>query len=237
MGYKVQIPKGESIIVPEAIQKEPLRDINGNVVGYDHINHVYYNDEIIPDEKVSPVIKELLEDNDENNVRAKRLRDRLVAVDENGERLDLKRRLGIPFEGYDDMDEDEIVAALHFLPGQTVQAVKDYEATKENRYKITSFNAGTRDNNFERVVGDPVKSSQRQDAEEKSATSELVTREVDVDAGTVVEGEGLQASDALTHEQAVQKKNQARGKDRTGTENRPRSRQRNNNQTSSSDGE
>jgi len=203
MGYKVVLENDGSIVVPEALNKEPLRDMNGNEVGYDHLNHTYYNGEIIPNEKISPVVIEKLKSTDENDKAAQRLQKVLVEVDENGESLDLKRRLGVPFEGYDDMEEDDIVAALHFLPGEAVQAVKDYEATRETpRYKVTSFNVGRRDNNFERVAGDPVRSSVRQDAAEGKASAALVTREVGED--TVQVGEGLQASDALTHEEAVQ---------------------------------
>lgn len=192
MPYKVTIDPTESLQVPEAINSKPLVDMNGNEVGYDQIMRTYYNGEVIEDNKVSPSLREILENADESNPAYRHLKGKLEKVGDDPS-LNLAQRLGLPFEGYSDMSEEDIVAALHFLPGETVQVVKEYESTLgEGREKILRFNAGTRDNNFERLEGDVVRSGDRQDLTPKAAGL-AVTREVGPD--TVVEGEGYTGSD------------------------------------------
>src|SRR5688572_23991713 len=129
MAYKVLV---DELQVLEAIGE--FHDPNDNFVGYDHVANLWFKDEVIPDNKVSPVIKEAIED--EDNPLHDYYEDKLEAVGGSKEQLDLARRLGLPFDDYDSLEEDDVIAAFRVLSGPVIAAVKEYEAAHEGRERI-----------------------------------------------------------------------------------------------------
>ena len=98
-------------------------------------------------------------------------------------------RLGSPFAGYDDMDEDDVLKAMRHLPSAAINRVKDYEAQRdEPRERIAQYNIGYGESPVDRQEGRL--SGDVQDADENKAVRELSTREIPED-GPVVPGEGI----------------------------------------------
>jgi hypothetical protein len=174
--YKVNV---EALLVPKAIAE--LDDGNGNIT-YEHKNVTYYYGEAVPRDEISPEILDALDEADENNKLYQSLRDKLVP----GEGSDaLSVRLGVPFAGYDDLDEDEVINLFRVAPGATVAVAKEYEARNQNRPKVLAYNVGTREGVTDRLDGNL--SSERDDPAEKP-TADIVTREVSGNQVTVAAG-------------------------------------------------
>lgn len=174
-----------ALLVPKAIAE--LDDGTGNI-RYEHQNVTYYATETVPREEISPEILAALDEADENNRIYAVLKDKLV---EGAGNSVLETRLGTPFAGYDDLDEDQIIELFRVLPGETVAVAKEYEARNKGRAKVLSYNSGTREGATDRLEGNL--SADRDDPEVKPV-SERVTREVD--GNKVVLGDpGLGAGD------------------------------------------
>lgn len=63
MPYLVTCPPGESVSVLKAVGERVTDE--GKVVGYEHLNFVRYRADILDDEDVSPVMRDLLEQPEE----------------------------------------------------------------------------------------------------------------------------------------------------------------------------
>lgn len=175
-----------------------LKNKEGEVTGRQlGLGKTYYKGEVIPDDALGQVYKDILEDEDAESHEY--LKARLKKVDAKSSE-DAAKRLGLPFEGYDDMDEDEVVAAMRHLPSGLIQRIKQYEEEHgEGRPKITGYIIGfgtDPDARQEGRVGAEPVSDEDHDAEGK-ATAKLTTRSVpgvDDDApdeGIVQHGEGF----------------------------------------------
>lgn len=148
---------------------------------------IWFKGEVIPENEISPLYREALEDEDHpmHAAVSKRLKKSGDEAREN-----TSQRLGVPFAGFDDMSEDELLDALRSLPSATIQVVKQYEAQNQNRERIVSFNLGFGESIRDREegrVGSDLDEDGRDDSDK--AVAELTTREVGED--TVQHGEGI----------------------------------------------
>lgn len=180
MGYKVLV---DELTVHSTIAK--LVQPDGSVVYQNGLGQTYYRDEVIPDDKVAEDWREALESGEGS------LADGLSKVlEQTGEESSsAAARLGAPFDGYDDMEEDDVLSAMANLPSAAVNRVKSYEAERDDpRERIVNYNIGYGespvDRQESRVGSDP------QDPDENKASAKIHTREVPED-GPVVPGEGV----------------------------------------------
>lgn len=137
---------------------------------------------IVSSADLSPILLEALEDEDHPSYdyATKVLRE--VSDDPNEETF------GEPIAGYDDLDEEQILAVLGVLPSAQAQAVKAYEASHENRSIIVNYSIGFGESPEARQTG--VVSSDLDDTDESKAAAQIRTREV-VDDDIVEPGEGV----------------------------------------------
>lgn len=187
MGYEVLV---EEYTAHRDVRE--LKDKEGNVTGRQlGLGKVYYRGEVIPDNALGQVYKDALDDdeNDSNEWLSKRIKK--VSGDASE---DPKKRLGLPFTDYDDMDEDDVVAAMRHLPSGLIQRIKQYEEEHgEGREKIVGYIIGfgsDPDARQEGRVGSMVaEDDDREEAPEDKATAKLTTRDVP-EEGNVTHGEG-----------------------------------------------
>lgn len=146
---------------------------------------VYFRGDIIPASEISPATLDALEDEDHpsHEYVAKRLK---KSGDDPREALDA--RVGAPFAGYDEMDEEEVVTAMRNLPSAAITRIKEYEVAHENREEIVGFNIGFKESPIARQTGKV--SSQHQDAADDKTVADITTREVP-EEGVVQPGEGI----------------------------------------------
>lgn len=183
---------GYEVLVPELTVHRKVGDltdpITGRVIGYQQgQGKTYYKDEVIPAYAVSPAMIEALEDEDHESHEAVSKRIREVSSEP---KSNTAKRLGLPFAGYDDMDEDEVLAAMRNLPSSAIQAVKAYESSEEGegRERILTYNLGFGESPIDRQEGRV--SGDHQDGDEDKAVARLKTREVP-EEGLVEPGEGI----------------------------------------------
>lgn len=150
---------------------------------------VYLKGEVIPASDISPATIEALEDEDHPSHAYVARQIRAVSDEPH---LDTARRLGVPFDGYSDMDEEDILAALQVLPSATVSAVKQYEAEQDDpRERIVHFSVGFGQDPLARQegrVGSELDEEGRDESDKPVA--DLTTREVP-EEGTVQIGDGI----------------------------------------------
>lgn len=163
--------------------------ITGRLLGIQQgSGKVYFKDELIPESAVSPLIVEALEDEDHpsHEYLAARLEKTSGDASQN-----TALRLGVPFAGYDDMDEEEVLAALVNLPSATIAAVKRYESENENRERIAQYNVGFGESPTDRQEGRKGSDLDEEGSgNEEKAVSDLTTREVP-EEGLVQVGDGI----------------------------------------------
>jgi len=169
---------------------ELIDPITGRSLGIQQgAGRVYLKGEVVPASEVSPLMIEALEDEDHPGHEAAAKRIKKVSDDP---RENVELRLGVPFAGYDEMDEDEILAALRVLPSSTVQAVKTYEAGQDDpREKIVNYSIGFGQDPAARQegrIGSELDEEQRDEADK--AVAKLTTREVP-EEGLVQVGDGI----------------------------------------------
>lgn len=148
---------------------------------------IYLKGEVVPASQVSPLLLAALEDSDHPQHESVSKKIREVSDDP---RSNVDVRLGVPFNGYDEMDEEDILAALAVLPSATVQAVKEYEGTLgEPRERILTYSIGFGQDPLARQqgrVGSELDEDGRDEADKVAA--KLTTREVTEDGVTPGEG-------------------------------------------------
>lgn len=160
--------------------------ISGRVIGIQQgQGKTYFKGEKIPEENVSPVLRDALEDSDSplHETISKRLKKSSGDASEN-----TAMRLGVPFAGFEDMDEDEVLAAMSSLPSATIQAIKQYEGQGQGRERIVNYSIGFGESPLDRQEG--LVGSDLGDADEEAAVARLTTREVP-EEGPVQPGEGI----------------------------------------------
>jgi hypothetical protein len=178
MGYKVLV---DELTVHQTVAKLPQPD--GSTVYQNGLGETYYRGEVIPDEKVAENWREALESGEGNLHDA--LSDKLEKSDESGS----SGAARLPFDGFDDMDEDDVLNAMRNLPSAAIQRIKEYEGQQdEPRQRIIGYNVGFGESSVDRQEGRV--SSDLQDTDETKAAAQINTREVP-EEGLVVPGEGI----------------------------------------------
>jgi len=180
MGYKVLV---DELTVHQTIAKLPQPD--GSTIYQNGLGETYYRDEVIPDDKVAEDWREALESGEG------RLHDSLSQVLEQSseEGGGEGARLGVPFAGYDDMEEDDVLNAMKNLPSAAISRIQEYEGTRdEPRMRIVGYNVGFGESSVDRQEGRV--SSDLQDTDENKPVTRVNTREVP-EEGLVVPGEGI----------------------------------------------
>lgn len=180
MGYKVLVPE---LNVLEAIGE--FKDLNNNLIGYDHRSNTFFEGEIVPDSKVSPVIKKALEDKDPDDPTFVFLNGKLERSGENGS-VDTLKRIGVPLANYDDLSETEVIDALRVLSAPLISAVKEYESLNQKRSGILEYNAGLREGVRDRIDG--IAGSEGKETDPGKVSAEFQTREVTSDDVTLGDG-------------------------------------------------
>jgi hypothetical protein len=181
MGYKVLV---DEVTVHQTVAKLPQPD--GSTIYQNGLGETYYRDEVIPDEKVAEDWREALDSGEGN------LNDSLSKVLEktsDDASSSTAGRLGVPFAGYDDMDEDDVLNAMKSLPSAAISRIQEYESNRdEPRQRIVGYSVGFGESAIDRQEGRV--SSDPQDTDESKPAARVNTREVPED-GPVVPGEGI----------------------------------------------
>ena len=167
--------------------------ITGREIGVQQgAGRIAYKGEVLAADEVSSLWREALDDED-NSLHEPISRVLSKSGDDPSE--DHERRLGVPFEGFDEMDEDDLLEAMRVLPSGTVQLIKQYEAMRdEPRARVAQYNIGFAESPRDRLEG-KVGSELDEDnsGSEDKVTSSFTTREVsesDVQLGEGMTGSG-----------------------------------------------
>jgi hypothetical protein len=178
------------VLVPELTvhrQVGELRDpITDTVVGIQQgMGRTLTAGTIVSAADLSPILLEALENEDHPSHEAVSRKLRPVSEDSNEEIF------GVPIAGYDDLDEDQILAIMAVLPSAQVQAIKQYESLHDNRGTIVNYSIGFGESPEARQTG--LVSSDLDEPDEDKAVNKIRTRNVDPEAdGEIVEpGEGI----------------------------------------------
>jgi hypothetical protein len=183
-GYKVLV---DEVTVHKAVRKI-VHPITGEPLGHQNGNgETFFLDEVIDPKDISPDIVAALDD--EDHPLHDTLSRKLVAVSDSPT-LNEQYRLGLPFEGYEEMDEDEILAAMSVLPSAAVKRIIDWEAANEGRPRIAQFNIGYQESPQDRQEGLVTSAAPSDNLDDKKPVRNLVTREVP-EEGPVRPGEGI----------------------------------------------
>lgn len=175
----------EELTVLRTTSRLPQPD--GSVVCVNGMGAVFFEGEKIPSEEVADDWKEALESRKGalyEHLSKKLRKSRSEA------QVDLSKRLGLPFDGYNDMDEDDILAAMAVLPSATVQAIKEFESARDDgaRDRIVQFNIGYGESPTDRQLTDA--SDITQEGDDTKVVGTLRTRSVP-QSGPVIPGEGI----------------------------------------------
>lgn len=138
--------KGFEVLVDELTIHQAVRElkhpITGEPMGYQQGNGAtWFLGEIVPANQINPEWVKALEEGDDSNPLYQSLSTRLAPSREEPVLSDAVR-MGAPFEGYDDMDLDDILVTMRVLPSATVTRIKEWEAANEGREEIVNFNIG-----------------------------------------------------------------------------------------------
>jgi hypothetical protein len=180
-GYEVLV---EELTVHQSVNKLPQAD---GSYKYQHgLGKTFIQGEVLSEEQVAEDWREALDSGEGSLYEA--LKNKLKPVgDEPSE--DIVTRLGLPFEGYDDMDANDIVRAMSVLPSATIMRIKQYESTKdEPRTEIVDYSIGFGEHPDERQLAEIDEDAM--ELNDNKPVRRLTTREVP-DEGPVVHGEGF----------------------------------------------
>src|SRR4051812_5431092 len=163
--------------------------ITGREIGVQQgAGRIAFKGEVLAATEVSSLWVDALEDDDNP------LHDSISRkISRSGEdpREDQERRLGVPFEGFDEMDEKDLLDAMRVLPSSTVTLIKQYEGQRDDpRDRIANYNIGFAESPRDRIdglVGSEL--DEEGSGDEEKPTSVLTTREVEED--DVQLGEGM----------------------------------------------
>lgn len=152
------------------------------------LGDTYYAEETVKVNEVAPFYLAALEN--ENHPSHDYVSSMIGFAEDEESKVDLARRLGLPFDGYDDMDLEDILAAMRVLPSTTVQAIKQYEKEHEGRVEILNYSIGFGESPEARQTG--VVSSDLADADTSKAVGRIRTRQTPAPADEVIApGEGI----------------------------------------------
>jgi hypothetical protein len=164
----------------------PLKNpLTGEPVGYQRgMGRVYLRGEKVAASDVASIYRDALENKDDplHETMKSRLK---KSGDEPTE--DLARRLGLPFDGYDEMETKDIVAVMRSMPSATVQNIKRYESQQDDpRTEIVNYNVGFGEHPDDRQLAE----LEVPDPAEGKAAAEITSRNVP-ESGPVEHGEGV----------------------------------------------
>lgn len=179
------------VLVPELTVHKmvgELRDpVNGVLLGVQQgLGKTYFEDEVVSAQDISPLLLQAFDD--PNHPSHNYVRSQLEDAEEADPSESTVARLGVPFDGYDEMSEDDVLAAMRHLPSVSISAIKDYEASHENRARIVAYNVGYGESYIDRQEGRV--SSDLAETDSSKAAAQIRTREV-VDDGVIEPGEGI----------------------------------------------
>jgi hypothetical protein len=196
MSYKIL---QDGVTVLRTVNK--LAQADGSTVYQNGMGQIHFTDEVIPDDEVAEDWREALDSGEGSLYEA--LKDKLEKVSDDPQ-LDMARRLDLPFEGYEDMEEDDVVAAMKTLPSAAVNSIKQYEATRdEPREQIVNYDVGFGEGPTDRVenkVGGDF-----QEGDEDKSVRNLTTREISEDGSEMELGEGVTGTGAPQVEPGTKK--------------------------------
>ena len=123
MPYKVLV---DELTVHQTVAKLPQPD--GSTIYQNGLGQTYYRDEVIPDDEVAEDWREALESGE--GALAESLSKVLEqSSDERWQQC--CAGLGVPFAGYDDMEEDDVLNAMQALPSAAISRIKEYEGQRD----------------------------------------------------------------------------------------------------------
>lgn len=137
MSYEVI--SDETVSVPR--DKEVVTDQFGTEVSVLIEEVLYSKGDVIEDDNVSRYVKDKIEEGDD------RWKTLLKKVSKDAGPAPLTE----PLDGYDDLEEAEVLEKLKTLKSDEVSAVKAYERDNLNREEILDFNIGAKESPNERV--------------------------------------------------------------------------------------
>jgi|GraSoiStandDraft_46_1057282.scaffolds.fasta_scaffold37328_3 hypothetical protein len=186
--------KGYEVLVDELTVHKAVRElqhpITGEKIGYQQgAGETWFLGEVIPADAINPEWVEALESGEGEMYEA--LSQKLKPSSDEPS-LNEAYRMGLPFEGYDDMDEDEILAAMRVLPSPAVIRIKDWEMSHGDRQSIMHFNIGFREAPDDRNSGRL--SPEEAEGDENKPVRAMQTRSFDAESGEFTHGEGITGS-------------------------------------------
>lgn len=191
--------KSYEVLVEELTVHRTVSELvqqDGSVKYQNGMGQIFFEGEKIPGDEVATNWRIALDKADDNDPLYQSLSRKLKPVDEDAKQ-NLAHRLGLPFEGYDDMEVEDILAAMRVLPSATVQRIKDYEAEQdEPRSEIVDYVIGFGEGPNARQLMDPESQLDEENVDENKAVRRLKTKEVPED-GPVEPGEGITGGDSV----------------------------------------
>jgi hypothetical protein len=186
-GFKVLV---DELTVHKAVR--PLQHpITGEPMGYQQgAGETWFLDEVIPADQMNPEWAEAL-DSGEGELHDHLSRVLEASSDEPA--LNEAYRMGLPFEGYDDMDEDDILAAMRVLPSPATMRIKDWERQNQGRESIVNYNIGFGEAPDDRTSG-RLTPEESDEVDENKPVRNIRTRELNPETGEFQFGEGITGS-------------------------------------------
>lgn len=183
---------GFEVLVDELTIHRAVRElkhpITGEGMGWQQGNgETWFLGEVVPAEAINPEWVEALESGEGELYEA--LKDKLKPSSEEPAVSDAVR-MGMPFEGYDDMDEEDILAAMRVLPSAAVIRIQEWEKAHEGRDNITQFNIGYGVSPNDYQEGKVPGGSDEAEQDESKPVRAIRTRKVEEGEPTVP-GEGI----------------------------------------------
>ena len=185
---------GFKVLVDELTVHKAVRQLNhpitGEPMGWQQgAGETWFLDEVIPPEQMNPEWVEALESGEGEMYEALSTK---LEPSSDEPALNEQFRMGLPFEGYDDMDEEDILAAMRVLPSAAVQRMKDWEATKgdDAREAIVDFNIGYGESPDDRQSG-RLSPGESDEVDDTKPVRAIQTRDGSEEGEPVVHGEGV----------------------------------------------
>jgi hypothetical protein len=189
------VASGYKVLVDELTVHKAVRELNhpitGEKIGYQQgAGETWFLDEVIPEDQMNPEWVEALESGEGELYEA--LSTKLEQSSDEPV-LNEAYRMGLPFEGYDDMDEDDILAAMRVLPSPAVMRIKDWERKNEGRDSIVNYNIGFGESPDDRPSG-RLTPEESDEVDEDKPVRRMRTRSLDDESGEFQFGEGITGS-------------------------------------------
>lgn len=188
-GYKVLV---DELTVHKAV-RQLTHPITGEPMGWQQgAGETWFLDEVIPADQMNPEWAEALESGDEDNPLYGDL-SKVLEPSSDEPALNEAYRMGLPFEGYDDMEEEDILAAMRVLPSPAVMRIKDWERQNEGRESIVNYNIGFGESPDDRPSG-RLTPEESDEVDEDKPVRRMRTRDLNPETGEFQFGEGITGS-------------------------------------------